>query len=119
MKSDYLNNMTPEQREANRQKGVEARKAKVEAAKLLKTDYADMKFWEDLARSSGLRLPKRYLPNTELKYLKRVCKSLGLDVSEYLESCGVNTIKQLVQLNPDWTARAECGSLLEWFYSKQ
>lgn len=110
----FMSNVTPEQRLLMKEKTKQKKEAMKAAAKLLKTDYTDMPHWEGLAREAGVRLPQHIIPSTETKYLKRMCKKLNVDIQDYLESCGVSTIKQLIALNPLWTARAECGMLLEW-----
>ncbi|MNE94825.1 hypothetical protein D3C80_1928360 [compost metagenome] len=68
-----------------------------------------------MASKYGVRLPQMLSANTEIKYIKRICKQLDIDISEYLEDCGVKTLKQLVNLNPTFTAFAEVGYMLEWY----
>lgn len=93
--------------------------AKQEAAKSLKNDFADMNTWKELASKHGVRLPIYTAPWTETKYLKRTMKKLGVEPKEYLEACGVTTIKQLVQLNTNTPAYMEVGMLLEWVEEQQ
>ena len=81
----------------------------------LKVDYLDSTLWRELASKYGTRLPSYIYPNTSSKYLKRVLNHLGVNAKEYLEVCGVTTFKQLVELNPEYTAMAECGYFLEYF----
>lgn len=118
MKSDYLKDITPEQRAEMQEKARIAREQKKEQAKLLKTEYADEKHWRELASSVGVRLPTTYLANTETKYLRRVAKKLNIDMQEYLDDCGVKNLRQLVELNPTHTALSEVGLLLEWYSDK-
>lgn len=100
----------------DRQKAKESRLAKKQwAEENLKLTYEDENVWEELAKKHRVRLPQKHSPNTELKYMKRMFKKLGLDTKLYLEDCGVASLKQLVSINPTWTARAECGLLLEYF----
>ena len=100
----------------DRQKAKESRLAKKQwAEENLKLVYEDESVWEELAKKHRVRLPQKQIPNTELKYMKRMFKHLGLDMKLYLEDSGVASLKQLVSLNPTWTARAECGMLLEYF----
>ena len=100
----------------DREKGKQARLAKKEwALENLILDYEDEPHWQMLAKQHGVRLPSQYVPNNELKYMKRIMKKLGIDPKDYLDACDVTTLKQLVKLNPTWNARAEIGLLLEYF----
>ena len=99
-----------------KEQAAAARKAKQEAAKNLKQDFdpADVNTWKELASKYGVRLPSYVPPNTESKYLKRLFKKVGMDIKDYLEACGVSSLKQLAALNPDYPAYAECGLALEY-----
>lgn len=102
-----------------REQAATSRLAKQEAAKNLKQDFVDdLPAWKELASKHGVRLPNYTQPWTETRYLKRVIQKLGVDTKEYLESCGVTTIKQLMQLNPDTPAYMEVGMFLEWHDGK-
>ena len=85
----------------------------------LKLDYADSPLWRELASKYNIRLPSYVHPNTASKYLKRMLNHLGVDSKEYLEACGVKNFKQLAEMNPEYTAMAEVGHLLEWYDDKQ
>jgi predicted flap endonuclease-1-like 5' DNA nuclease len=85
----------------------------------LKLTYEDSPLWRELASKYNTRLPSYVHPNTSSKYLKRVLTHLGVDSKEYLADCGVTTFKQLAELNPEYTAMAEVGLLLEWYNSKE
>ncbi len=85
----------------------------------LTLDYgSDEDVWKSLASKYNTRLPIYYQPNTETKYIRRLFKHLSLDIQEYLEYCGVKTLKELVSLNPTYTARAEVGFALEYAEEK-
>ena len=100
----------------DREKGKQARLLKKQwALENLILDYEDEQHWQTLAKKHGVRLPSQYVPNNELKYMKRIMKKLDVDPKDYLDACGVTTLKQLVKLNPTWNARAEIGLLLEYF----
>lgn len=100
----------------DRAKGKQARLLKKQwALENLILDYEDEQHWMMLAKKHGVRLPSQYIPNNELKYMKRIMKKLGIDPKDYLDACGVTTLKGLVKLNPTWNARAEIGLLLEYF----
>ena len=80
----------------------------------LKNDFNDLPHWKELASKYGVRLPSYFQPNTETKYLRRLFKKVEMDIQEYLEACGVSTLKQLVKLNPNYPAAAEYGLALEY-----
>jgi len=102
-----------------REQAKASRLAKQEASKSLKQDFADMNTWKELASKHGVRLPSYTAPWTETKYLKRIMKKLGVEPKEYLEACGVTTIKKLVEMNPDTPAYMEVGMLLEYYDEQQ
>ena len=80
----------------------------------LKNDFSDLPHWKELASKYGVRLPSYYQPASETKYLRRLFKKVDMDIKDYLEACGVSTLKQLVKLNPDYPAYAEMGLALEY-----
>lgn len=110
----FLNTLTPEQRAELRQKAVLSKEAKREANKHIRTDYADMQHWEELASKHGVRLPIRYYPSTDIKYVVRIAKKLGVDVKEYVSTTGCKSLKELAELNRGWSAAAMCGLFLEY-----
>lgn len=99
-----------------REQAKASRLAKQEAAKSLKQDFdiVDINTWKELASKHGTRLPSYVHPNTETKYLKRLFKKVDMDIKDYLEACGVTTLKKLAALNPDYPAWAEYGLALEY-----
>lgn len=103
----------------DRAKAQESLAKKKEAAKELKQDFLDMPTWRELSSKYSFRLPSYYQPSSSTKYLKRLAKHLGFDIKEYLEDSGVTTVKQLVSLNENYPAYAECGLMLEWWDEKQ
>lgn len=80
----------------------------------LKNDFSDLPHWKELASKYGVRLPSYFQPASETKYLRRLFKKVDMDIKDYLEACGVSTLKQLVRLNPDYPAAAEVGLALEY-----
>ena len=116
MKSDYLQNLSTEDRNELRKKAKE----KMEAKKLLAqenmvTDFGEDEIhWKSLAKKYGLRLPRWYVSNSETKYLRRAMKKLNVDTQDYLDYCGASTMKQLVDMNPNYPAAAEVGMFLEY-----
>ena len=117
MSNDYISNQTPEQRAAALEKGRIARQEKKEwAEKNLKLTYEDDEQWVELAKEAGTKLPQKYSPCSDTKYLKRLLKHLKLDEAWFQEYSGCRTIKELVKMNPETTARAMCGQFLEAWY---
>ena len=105
--------MSQEQREAVRLKRI----ADQEWAKAnLKDDFADESVWRALGSEYSVRFPQRHVPGTELKYLKRTCKKLGLEISTFLESTGFTTLKQLVSANKTYPSWAFVGLILEFYH---
>lgn len=96
------------------EKAKAKREEKKKAGESLRQNYADEAYHRSLASEYGLRMPVSYIPNTELKYLRRVAKHLNIDIKDYLEACGASTLKQLVAMNPTVTAVEEIGLFLEW-----
>lgn len=116
MNTNHLGKMTKEEREEAQKQARETRLAKIEWAKEnLRNDYKDEPYWRELASKHGVRLPQSHLPATETKHIKRLFRSTGWDIAEWLkESTGCTTIKQLTDLNPDAPAYAVVGWALEW-----
>lgn len=105
--------MNEEQREAVRLKRIADQEW---AATHLKNDFADEPVWRSLGSEYGVRFPQRHVPATELKYLKRTCKKLGLEISTFLESTGFTTLKQLVSANKTYPSWAFVGLILEFHH---
>lgn len=114
MNKDYLKNITKEDRALMLEKAKAKREEKKKAGESLRQNYADENYHRSLAKEMGLRMPASYIPNTEVKYLKRAAKHLNVDIKDYLEACGVSTLKKLVAMNPTVTAVEEIGTFLEW-----
>lgn len=110
----HLKTRTKEEMEEMRKKGHASREAKKLAGGSLRQDYADKIYHKDLASMYGLRLPVSYLPNTDVKYLKRAIKKLGVDPKEYLSACGAMTFQGLAAMNENMTAACEIGLFLEY-----
>lgn len=110
----YLNNITPEQRIKLREKARISREQKKEQCKDVRTEYMDMGHWEALASKYGVRLPFRYLPASDIKYVTRVAKKLGVDVKAYVETTGCRSMKEFASLNSNWSAASMVGLFLEW-----
>lgn len=107
----HLVPMTEEQREEIKQKRI----ADQEYAKAnLKTDYADKKFWKDAASKYNLRLPGWWIHSSEIKYIRRACKKLKIDVRDFIESTGFNNLNELAENNPTWNAVSMVGLVLEF-----
>lgn len=103
--------MTEQQREEVRLKRV----ADQEYAKEhLKTEYMDENYWRETASKYGLRLPGWWIPSSEVKYIRRACKKLDIDVAQFVESTGFSNLSQLAENNPRFTAVAMVGLVLEF-----
>lgn len=109
-----LKTLTDEERTILLQKTKESLELKRRQGESLKNDFSAENHWKLLFSSYGITKPRWYIPNTETKYLKRAMKKVGVDPQKYLEDCGCRTIKELVELNPDYPAYAEIGFFLEW-----
>lgn len=115
----YLSGLTQEQREEMREKGAESRRLKQEwAQNNLKLSYEDENCWTELAKEANVRLPLRNVPATEVKYVRKLLKRLNIDQKEWLDVEGYSSLKQFGLNNPEWTARAHCGLVLEWWKEK-
>lgn len=108
--------MSQEQREEVRLKRI----AQQEWASInLKDDFADEPVWRSLGSDYSVRFPQRHVPGTELKYLKRTCKKLGIEISSFLESTGFSTLKQLAETNKTYPSWALVGLILEFYHDNK
>lgn len=114
-----LKNLTKEERALMLEKAKAKREEKKKAGESLRQNYADENYHRSLASELGVRMPASYIPNTETKYLKRAAKHFGVDIKEYLEDCGVKTLKQLANMNPQMSAVEEVGLFLEYVKEKK
>lgn len=105
--------MTEQQREEVRLKRITDQEW---AKENLKDNFADEPVWRSLGSDYSVRFPQRHVPGTELKYLKRACKKLGLEISTFLESTGFSTLKQFAQANKTYPSWALVGLILEFHH---
>lgn len=105
--------MTEEQRIRVKEKRTEQKEW---ASTHLRDNFADEPVWRALGSEYSVRFPQRHVPGTELKYLKRTCKKLGLEISTFLESTGFTTLKQLVSANKTYPSWAFVGLILEFYH---
>lgn len=103
--------MTDEQRQLIKEK---REAAQLWAKENLRDDFADESFWRSLGSDKGIRMPQRHVPGSEIKHLKRACKKLNIEVSDFLESTGFANLKQLVAVNKTWPSWALVGLILEY-----
>lgn len=80
----------------------------------LKTEYMDENYWRETASKYGLRLPGWWIPSSEVKYIRRACKKLGVGINDFTESMGFSNLNQLAANNPSWNAVAMVGLVLEF-----
>lgn len=116
MREKSMRVFADEERSANLLKAREARAEKQAAGELLFHDWgSDLNEWRRLASKYGVRLPSSYIPNSEVKYLKRAIKKVGADYKHYIEDCGYSNFKDFHKDNPDYPIYAEVGFFLEWW----
>lgn len=103
--------MSEEQREAVRIKRLADQDF---ARENYKIEYADQNYWAETASKYGLRLPGWWIPSSEVKYIRRACKKLNIDVSDFLSSTAFSNLNQLAENNSTWTALSMVGLTLEF-----
>lgn len=103
--------MTEQQREEVRLKRISDQEW---AKENLKTEYMDENYWRELSSKFSCRLPNWWLPSSEIKYLRRASKKVGIDLQTFVDSTGFPTIKQFVKVNSRLTALCMVGLLLEF-----
>ena len=103
--------MSDEQREAIRLKRLADQGW---AKENLMDNFSDESYWRSLGSDYGVRFPQRHVPGSELKHLKRTCKKLDVEISDFLESTGFSTLKQFTQANEKWPSWALVALILEW-----
>lgn len=81
-------------------------------------DRPDEPYWKAEASARGIRMPQWHILGTEVKYVKRACKKLGIDVKEYVESTGFKTLKEFAESNPKFNAVAMVGLAIEYAAGK-
>ena len=108
--------MSDEQREEIRLKRISDQEW---AKENLILNHADENYWRTTASEKGLRLPQWHIAGTEIKYIKRACKKLGVDVKEYTESTGFKTLKEFAETNYKFNAVAQVGLVLEYWVDKE
>lgn len=107
--------MTDTQREEARLKRI----ADQEYAKEhLTLDRPDEVYWKSEASARGIRMPQWHILGTEVKYIKRACKKLGIDVKEYVDSTGFKTLKEFAETNHKFNAVAMVGLAIEYAVAK-
>lgn len=114
MSTEHLVRMTDEQRQQAKEKRIFDQEY---ALNNLKTTYQDSDYWRSLASEQGVKMPQWWIKGSEIKYIRRVCKKIGVDVSQYLESTGFKTLKELTETNGKYTAFAHVGLVLEWYHN--
>lgn len=105
--------LSQEQRVAARNKAL-ASKA---AWPRLRHDFMDANYWDELAKSRGLRLPQWATPITPSN-IRKWYHRLNMDAQAYYDWAGSKDIGRFSELNPDWPLRALVGLLLEWDASR-
>lgn len=109
-----LKNVSKEQRQEWLAKAQEARKLKKEAGQNLFHDFGDdLTHWRELASKHNVKLPAYYLDGSNTKYLKRLFKSVDIDINLWLDDQNMK-LTDFYKLNPSWPVYAHVGCALEW-----
>lgn len=108
----HLVPMTDEQREESKQKRLKDQQF---ARENLYISSKDEQFHRDLAAKFGVRMPSWWIPGSEVKYIRRACKKLNVEVSDFVESTGFKNVKELAEFNPKWSAFGLVSLVLEWY----
>lgn len=103
--------MTDEQREEVRLKRISDQ---AYAKEHLILNRPDEVYWKAEASARNIRMPQWHILGTEVKYVKRACKKLGIDVKEYVESTGFKTLKEFAETNHKFNAVAMVGLTIEY-----
>jgi hypothetical protein len=113
-----LTNLTTEERQIMQDKARGSKEAKRKwANENLKLSYADETHWRALASEVGFRLAPAYEPSGNTKYIRRLLRHLDKDNSWLELHTGCATANELSKMNPEWTAYAVQGCLLENYFS--
>lgn len=111
-----LDQRTDEERAAIIAKAQAKRKEKreqaIEAAKALKTDWADENLWKELSSKLNVRMFRWFEPATS-KMIGRALKKVNRDKEWFKENFGYPTYKHHEKENPRMTANAFLGFCLE------
>ena len=110
-----LTALTPDQRQEAVEKAKLAREQKKLDCSHIRTEYADLPHWRELASKYGIRLPTAHFPATDVKYVKRAARKVDIDIKDYAESTGCKTLKEFAELNESWSSQAMVGLFLEWY----
>lgn len=81
-------------------------------------DRPDEAYWKAEASARNIRMPQWHIAGTEVKYIKRACKKLGIDVKEYTEATGFKTLKEFAETNHKFNAVAMVGLAIEYAVGK-
>lgn len=116
-KINYLSTLTPEDRVAMRLKTDEtkrlAKEKRESEAHLYKTEWADKSYWQDLAVKHSIRMPNELQAPT-LTWMRKYLNRLGVVHSVWLEACGLKSLQQWIDLNPQHTLYSFVGNALEY-----
>jgi hypothetical protein len=112
--SNYLSNLSDEERLAIREASRVSREAKKLASSNI-VELADMNYHKELASKYGIKMPSYVCQSSELKYVKRAARIVGIDVNEWVRECiGGGTLIEFAANNPNIGARGVVGLYLEY-----
>lgn len=73
----------------------------------------NLHYWQQLANSRGLKLP-RFDAKLTTGGMEKWLKILDISVAEYYEYSGRQTLKGFIENNPKWTLASWIGLMLEY-----
>ena len=105
--------LTPEQRAEMLEKARLSRELKKANSANIVVSLDD-KYWRETASSLGVRMPPAVAQSHELKWLKRACNKLNIDVNYWTkEIVGAKSLKEVADMNPNIGAVGIFGLVLE------
>ena len=114
MRKSGLAAMNAEERAELLAKAASAKAAKVERRRrsVLRRDYLDSNYWDNLASTMRVRLPPWGEPPTTT-VMRKFLNKVGWSGTQYLAWSGEKTLRDFAIANPLWPARAWAGCVLE------
>jgi len=112
-------NFTPITDEQRAQAKIQRKIEQEYARKHLFISSKDEQFHRDLGAKLGVRMPFWWIPCTETKYIRRSAKKLGINLQDFVETTGFDSIKEFCYANSELTAFTVVGLMLEWYESEE
>lgn len=113
-----MNNLLKQMTDEDRAKSKLVKDQKREWALLnLRQEFQDFGSWKELSSKFGVRLPVYYVPGTDIKFIRRMAKKIGVSIDDFVETTGCVSLKEFAMSNINWPCYALCGVFLEWVNS--